>query len=58
MYSSTIYTIVKMDTNNKRKSGAARMKDTNKKKLFEISSSCKKLQTCFPKTKLKLKKMQ
>lgn len=47
-----------MDTNknnNKKKSGAARMKDTNKKKLFEISTSCQKISDMFSKNETKIK---
>lgn len=44
-----------MNTNNKRQSGAARMKDSNKKKLFEISTSCKKIDDMFSKNEIKAK---
>lgn len=42
-----------MNNEKKRKSGGARMKDTKKKQLLEISSTCKKINDMFSKTKIK-----
>lgn len=43
----------KLKNGNKRKSGTARMKDNNKKKLLKAATYCEKISNMFPKIPIK-----